>query len=282
MYLEIDEGFDAHPKTVRLCRVIGDVNAGQYLIRLWAWACRSAQDGDLSGMEAGDVEAIAKYAAGDGRLFSALTERWSPKFGPWLDSEGGTLKIHGWGDRQGAAIQRMEKRAAYMRSSRAKKEPTRDSHVPVTNESRDTVVSASPVQSSPVQTSQGDPPARDPGTTDTDVGAQSVPAPVGTNPLMPDTAERLVWALKSAVEKARPERGMYAPGPFADKDAGVLLRQLGDASAAAPEILRRIGLFVADDTANPWTVKVFCQRYNGIGVARTSMFEKPKQREAKY
>lgn len=121
MYLEIDEGFDSHPKTVRLCRVMRDVNAGQYLIRIWAWACRSAPDGDISGMEAQDVEAIAKYAKADGKLFAALTETWSPKFGPWIDTEESSMKLHGWKERQGAAIERMSKNAARMRDARERR-----------------------------------------------------------------------------------------------------------------------------------------------------------------
>lgn len=129
MYLEIDEGFDAHPKTVRLCRVMGDVNAGQYLIRLWAWACRSAPDGNLSGMEAGDIEAIAKYKSADGKLFAALTERWSSKFGAWLDLDGDSLKLHGWDERTGAAIAKMDKRAADMRALRDKRKRERDGNV---------------------------------------------------------------------------------------------------------------------------------------------------------
>jgi hypothetical protein len=119
MYLEIDEGFDSHPKTVRMCRVMRDVNAGQYLIRLWAWACRSAQDGDISGMQAPDIEAICRYRKADGKLFAALCEVWSPKFGPWIDVDGETMNLHGWGDRQGAAIAKMQRHADKMKMYRA-------------------------------------------------------------------------------------------------------------------------------------------------------------------
>jgi hypothetical protein len=156
MYLEIDEGFDSHPKTVRLCRVLGDVNAGQYLIRLWAWACRSAPDGDLSGMQAEDVEAIARYKPADGKLFAALCDRWSPKFGPWIDVDGDcqSVKLHGWQERQGAAIARMTKHAEYMRSKREQRKSERETHVTLTCESRELDVRTSPVQSSPVQSRQ--------------------------------------------------------------------------------------------------------------------------------
>lgn len=173
MYLEIDEGFDAHPKTVRLCRVMGDVNAGQYLIRLWAWACRSAPDGNLSGMEAGDIEAIAKYKKADGKLFSALTERWSPKFGAWLDLDGDSLKLHGWEERTGAAISKMDKRAADMRALRDKRKRERDSTVTSQLQHGDTHVGdqTRQDQTSPDKTSQDPEPENCPETP----AASSVP-----------------------------------------------------------------------------------------------------------
>lgn len=163
MYLEIDEGFDAHPKTVRLCRVMGDVNAGQYLIRIWAWATRSAPDGDISGMEAGDVESIARYAPMDGKLFDALTCVWSEKFGPWIDGEGGSLRLHGWDERQGAAIKRLERHAAKMREAREKKNRERDGHVPVTCPSREAHVKARPDQTRPDQSGSDPCPPGGPG-----------------------------------------------------------------------------------------------------------------------
>lgn len=164
MYLEIDEGFDSHPKTVRLCRVMGDVNAGQYMIRIWAWACRSAQDGDISGMEAADVEKVAKYSPEDGRLFKALTEKWSPKFGPWIDVDGESVRLHGWDERQGAAIKRMEKNAARMRAARGRKVDERTNDVQSTCDARSEHVKSSPVQSSPdkARPDQRDSLARDP------------------------------------------------------------------------------------------------------------------------
>ena len=159
MYLEIDEGFDQHPKTVRLCRVIGDVNAAQYLIRIWAWACRSAPDGDISGMEAGDIEAVARYAPADGKLYEAMTERWSAKFGPWIDVDGDSSRLHGWGERQGAAIKRMEKRAADMRALRDRRRAERDGHVASTLPERDTHVGD---QTRPDQSSQDPDPLSSP------------------------------------------------------------------------------------------------------------------------
>ena len=266
MYLEIDEGFDEHPKTVRLCRVLGDVNAGQYLVRLWTWACRSAPDGDLSGMESGDLEAIMRYSPADGRLFVALTEQWSPKFGPWLDLEAGRMMLHGWRERQGAAIERMAKHAAVMRAARERKRAAQSNDVPVTCESR-----AKHVQTRQDTTSQDkspDPPL---------LLASGSGARVATGgPIVPDTAHNLIHCLKVAMEAARPTRGMYSPGPFADRDAGELLRAIGGESSA-PEVAKRIELFVTDDSMTPWTVARFCKAYNGIGAPKLQAPGQPKQ-----
>jgi hypothetical protein len=86
-------------------------------------------------------------------------------------------------------------------------------------------------------------------------------------PIQPDTAHNLIHCLKVAMEARRPTRGMYSPGPFADRDAGELLRALGGESAA-DEVAKRIALFVADDAMTPWTVARFCKAYNGIGAPK--------------
>lgn len=281
MYLEIDEGFDAHPKTVRLCRVMGDVNAGQYLIRLWAWACRSARDGDLSGMEVGDVEAIAKYAPADGKLFEALTAVWSSKFGPWLDRDGTSLRIHGWGERQGAAIAKMDKRAADMRALRDRKKRERGESVTSPCSHGDTHVGdqTRPDQTSPDKTREGDSPVRNPGTTDT--GTVAVPH-VADGQLLPDTADRLVMCLKIAMERGRPEAGMWHGGSFAARDAQMLLNSIGDPARAAKEIPPKIAAFVADPSMHPWSMRKFCDQYNGIGTAKPAKANQPVRPQARY
>jgi hypothetical protein len=257
MYLEIDEGFDEHPKTVRLCRVLGDVNAGQYLIRLWAWACRSAQDGDLSGMEAADVEQVAKYKASDGLLFKALTEIWSPKFGPWIDAEDRTLRLHGWNERQGASIKRMEKRAERMRNYRAGSKPSRDGHVEGTCEPRNMTV-----QTSPDKTRQGEaklPPIR----------------------IRPDCACNLETCLRVAIQREQPQVGMWIPGRFSYKDADKLFGDLGDVPKALPEIERKIELFAKDPSMQPWTVAKFVDKFNEIGLRKLEFGRAPQPEPAR-
>ena len=87
-------------------------------------------------------------------------------------------------------------------------------------------------------------------------------------PIQPDTAHNLVWAIKAAVEKAQPTHGMWAPDTFAQENASRLLVGLGDVQGAMPELERKIGLFAADLQMQPWTVKKFCDQYNGIGHER--------------
>jgi len=94
--------------------------------------------------------------------------------------------------------------------------------------------------------------------------------------VVPDTAHNLIHCLKVAMEAKRPTRGMYSPGPFADRDAGELLRAIGGESAAH-EVAKRIALFVADDAMTPWTVARFCKAYNGIGAPVAQRPGQPKR-----
>ena len=95
----------------------------------------------------------------------------------------------------------------------------------------------------------------------------------------PETAHDLVWAIKAAVEKAQPEHGMWAPDTFAHENASRLLLGLGDTQRAMPELERKIAIFAADPEMQPWTVKKFCDHYNGIGHAKGA---RPGQPRAVY
>jgi hypothetical protein len=61
---------------------------------------------------------------------------------------------------------------------------------------------------------------------------------------------------------------MWAPDTFAEENAGRLLRGLGDVEKAMPGLERKIALFAADSEMQPWTVKKFCDSYNGIGLPK--------------
>lgn len=114
MYLEIDEGFFEHRKTMKFCSLMMSGNAIAYVLRLWKWACRSAPDGSLAGMDPCDIEMIVQYTQADGRCYAALA-----KVGFIDESEpGNPSAIHDWMDYTGGAVERMAIEAARSRVAR--------------------------------------------------------------------------------------------------------------------------------------------------------------------
>jgi hypothetical protein len=149
MYLEIDEGFQGHRKTLRLCSLLKNPEAGWYMIRLWTWACRSCQSGSLAGITGDEIEIIVQYRPQDGECYRAMVAAG------FIDVDAqGPMGLHGWMERTGSAINRMAKHAAGMRASRERKNASPSTHVLVTCSSREAHVTTSPVQSSPDKTRQ--------------------------------------------------------------------------------------------------------------------------------
>jgi hypothetical protein len=105
MYLEIDDGFLEHPKTLGFCRALADPNAAAYLLRLWTWATKSAPDGDLSSLEPEDLELVIRWLGEPGACYRALVRY------RFVDESPPARSIHNWGSRTGGAIARMEMRA---------------------------------------------------------------------------------------------------------------------------------------------------------------------------
>jgi hypothetical protein len=173
MYLEIDEGYWEHPKTLDLCARLGDDRADTYPPRLWKWATRSARSGKLGLMSDAAIETAVRYAPKDGRCASALIAAG------FIDrSPDGSAEIHDWMDFTGGAIKRMEDEARrkkeYRDSRRAERESASDVHGMSAGQSaghpRTNPTQSSPVQSSPVQTreeetsrARSNPPANEPG-----------------------------------------------------------------------------------------------------------------------
>lgn len=168
MYLEIDEGYWGHRKTLRLCALLKNPEADTYPPRLWSWATRSAPDGELGGMDAYELECAVRYRPLDGKLFAALA------LAGFIDEMAdGTKRIHNWQVRTGAAIARMTDRASQMRELRSHRSGgcvpetcrhcvrgrgdtvhSRVNHRDVTNPTRRDITNpTSPVQSSPDKTS---------------------------------------------------------------------------------------------------------------------------------
>jgi hypothetical protein len=110
MYLEIDEGFPSHRKTLRFCAALKNPEAAWYVVRLWSWACRSCPDGNLGGMEPYDIEIACQYRPLDGALYAALVAA-----GFIDEADGRPAEIHNWAEHTGGAIVRMTERADHLR-----------------------------------------------------------------------------------------------------------------------------------------------------------------------
>jgi hypothetical protein len=177
VYLEIDEGFIAHRKTLRFCGMMQDPNAFAYMLRLWSWATRSAPKGDLRGMAPADIEIVVQYRIMDDKCFRAMVTAGFID----TDADGMPTEIHNWMKRTGGSIARMEKAA---QSSRERKERWRErqgngdgtekERVPERqgNADEDALERSGDAprqdKTSPVQSRSGSdlpPPAHDPGTT---------------------------------------------------------------------------------------------------------------------
>lgn len=102
MYLEIDEGFPGHRKTLRLCAALKNPEAGWFMIRLWTWACRSCPTGDLAGMDPYDIEIAVQYRPLDGACYRAMVTA-----GFIDEADGKPAAIHNWMERTGGAIAKM-------------------------------------------------------------------------------------------------------------------------------------------------------------------------------
>lgn len=139
MYLEIDEGYFEHPKTLDLCARLSDSKACVYPLRLWKWACRSAKSGKLGKISSFAMEKAVDYEPMDGRCFESMCHAG------FVDrNEDGTFEIHDWMSYTGGALKRMEDKAADNRRRReegkkrfeAEQNRQRTGIVPVQSENR--------------------------------------------------------------------------------------------------------------------------------------------------
>jgi hypothetical protein len=114
MYLRQDEGFWGHPKTLALGRVLKNPEGGAFIQRVWAWAVRSAPDGDLSGVAPEDIEQIARYHDGPaGSCYAAMVG-----VGFIDELPGGRRVLHDWFDWTGADVEDLETDARRKRVER--------------------------------------------------------------------------------------------------------------------------------------------------------------------
>lgn len=287
MFLEIDEGFLEHPKTLQLCATLQNPLAFGYLLHFWKWAVRSCKTGNLCGMSVYAIEEAARYPQHDGKLYAAMTATVGGRPGFIDVDEQGPTAIHNWSKRTGGSIQKMEEKAL---QNKLRREAARKRHEagegsgstgiePESSEPRTGIVPESyrnrtgtnPTrqdQTRPEQTRQDKtrqdqipPRARDP-------LVQSTHGTTGlvAKKIRPRTAHDLTHCLRVAVEREQPGLGFWNPGgSFADKEAREFLEAFADIEAALSTIESRIELFARDKTYSPWTVAKFAKAFNGIG-----------------
>jgi len=118
MYLEFDENFPDHPKSVRLCSALQHPVAWAYMAKLWCWARKYQKDGDLTGYEPSEIEFAIGWTLADGKFYAAAVRAG------FIDEErdsSGTVtarRLHNWMKRSGGAIKRMEDEATRKRTFR--------------------------------------------------------------------------------------------------------------------------------------------------------------------
>jgi len=118
MYLEFDENFPEHPKSVRLCSSLQNPVAWAYMAKLWCWARKYQKDGDLTGYEPAEIEFAVGWTLADGRFYAAATR--AGFIDEDHDAAGAVVarRLHNWMKRSGGAIKRMEDEAGRKRAFR--------------------------------------------------------------------------------------------------------------------------------------------------------------------
>lgn len=86
--IRVAVGFWHHPKTKRLIREAG-FEAVRSLQILWMWAAQNRPNGDISDLDAADIEAAADWYGPEGQFYVAIRERW-------LDETQEGLFLHEW------------------------------------------------------------------------------------------------------------------------------------------------------------------------------------------
>lgn len=140
-WVESHQEIGHHPKTGRLVRSLGinKPTAIGHLHLLWHWSLDYAEDGELSGFEAGEIAEAMMWEGDPAQLLNALTSAG------FLDRDADTLRIHDWNDYAGRLIEQRtanaERQRRYRerkRAGRAEEDPaeTHNGNVTVTSPSR--------------------------------------------------------------------------------------------------------------------------------------------------
>jgi len=119
--IDTDENFPEHPKSLRLCGLLGNPVAWAYVWKLWRWCARYEPEGDISGYSPGEIELAVGWTTMDGRFYEAAVRAGFIDIGP----DGG-VRLHNWHKRQGAGLIRMEIDRTRKALSRARQEGDKD------------------------------------------------------------------------------------------------------------------------------------------------------------
>lgn len=139
-WIKVDGKLREHPKTIALCRALGEAGAHHYLVDLWLWASQNEPSGVIRGPYAKDIIAHAagwpRNVPGDnpgtqrghdgdtnGKFVGTLVDIG------WMELLPDGFKVHDWEDWAGAHIERArkerEKKARQRANAKAKSAPVK-------------------------------------------------------------------------------------------------------------------------------------------------------------
>ncbi len=126
MFLEVDEDFPEHPKTVRFCAVIGDPNSWTHLFKLWRWCCKFQHDGDLTSYSNSEIEQAAGWTGETGVFFQAAADAGFLDIQRATRNGERTCTVHNWMNRQGKALSKLISERDRLRKYRLSKRGEKD------------------------------------------------------------------------------------------------------------------------------------------------------------
>lgn len=86
----ISVGLPGHPKTKKLIKIMGGDGAAWSLVKLFLWVAQHRPDGNLSGMDAEEIELAVDWAGEDGAFVAALLQV------RFLDHSDDGFQVHDW------------------------------------------------------------------------------------------------------------------------------------------------------------------------------------------
>lgn len=88
--IRLSIGFWSHPKTKRLIREVG-LDGVRSLQIFWCWVAQNRPSGDISDMDADDIEAASDWNGEQGVFYEAIRNRW-------IDETEDGICVHDWSE----------------------------------------------------------------------------------------------------------------------------------------------------------------------------------------